>query len=192
MKESPILFSPAMIRAILADRKYVTRRLDKRWLKVKAGDRLWVREGWQPKQHSSDQHAIRYYADGDVRVFHNSIIPGDWRIPKAAAKGQVTCLFMPRWASRILLECEEDARLDRLQDITEEDAQAEGAEKSRCGQSGYAMEPIYSYRTGFVRIWSTLHTKVGEQWADNPEVVRVGRFRRIRPVVAAKAGEPGE
>ena len=159
MREYPILFSGPMIRAILADRKNVTRRLSSQWLKVKAGDRLWVRETFAP----IGEHAVIHQATN---------------IGYSVARWKPS-IHMPRWASRILLECEEDARAESLQDITEEDAQREGVDKSRCGIAGYAMEPVYSYRTGFVRIWSTLHTKPGETWLENPTVIRVGAFRRI-------------
>lgn len=174
-RERPVLFSAPMIRALLADRKHVTRRLSERWLKVKAGDRLWCREmlrlpDGEPWVYEADHQAVMVSKEEETAMLV-------W----AHHKDQDYCssMFMPRWACRIVLECEEDARLERLQDITEEEAEAEGVDKSRCGVSGYAMEPVYSFRTGFVRIWSSLHTKPGERWFDNPEVVRVGRFRRV-------------
>jgi len=161
--------------AILANRKSVTRRLSTQWRKVKAGDRLWCREHLvlpdvYPWLYAADRQPVMVEAKDETAMLV-------W----AHHKQQDYCpsIHMPRFASRILLECQEDARQEQLQDITEEDAQREGVEKSRSGVAGYAMEPVYSYRTGFVKIWSTLHTKPKESWLANPPVVRVGEFRRI-------------
>ncbi len=166
----PILFSGPMVLRLLAREKTVTRRLSKSWLKVKAGDRLWVREAYcfsdafdllKPSQVPSDE-SVLWIADRDCR----GIVGFGWGKTRPG-------IFLPRWASRITLEATEDARVERLQDITEEEAEAEGVAQSRCGRAGYAMEPLYSHRTGFVKIWSTLHTKPGERFTDNPDVVRV-------------------
>jgi hypothetical protein len=178
-REHPILFSAPMIRALLADRKFVTRRLEKRWLKVKAGDRLWVRENFRLETLLEDipvgtltnsKDPVKYCADEFVRGVPIDDF-GRLRVGR----------FMPRWASRILLECEEDARVERLQDITEEEAYAEGV------TDGWPLDdlPYLSGHGGravlnnFAHLWHTLHTKPGERWEDNPEVVRVGRFRRV-------------
>ena len=168
MREHPILFSDPMIQALLDGRKSVTRRMSKRWLKVKAGDRLWVRETWAPF--------------GDRAVIFQATNIG------YPVKRWKPSIHMPRWASRILLECDEDARVEQLQDITEEDAQCEGVEEvthsdgvGRCWRT-YGSEFIShsaTARDSFASLWMTLHTKPGEQWGDNPEVVRVGSFRRI-------------
>ncbi len=96
---------------------------------------------------------------------------------------------MHRTSSRIQLESLEDARSERLQDITEEDAEREGVNLYVPGHGpvtpfeigcdpGYLM--YGKYRLGFEEIWSTLHTKPGERFEDNPEVVRVGAFRRVQ------------
>jgi hypothetical protein len=165
MTEHGIIFSAEMVLALLADRKSVTRRLSKRWLRAKAGDRLWVRETWRPSGQQQDVN-ITYAADRAQRFITAGNTNPEWTIPKAAATGNVSPLFMPRWASRILLECEEDARVERLQDISDIEARAEGME---------SCTPADQFRV----LWDTLHTKPGERWSDNPKVVRLGRFRRL-------------
>lgn len=70
------------------------------------GDRLWVRETWYPTYKG-----VRYRADlhehADSRL--------TWK----------PSIFMPRWASRLTLQVT-DVRVERLQDISEEDCVAEG------------------------------------------------------------------
>ena len=74
---------------------------------------------------------------------------------------------MHRWASRLLLEVK-GVRVERLQDIDEEGARAEGAEPARAG--GNADAPIKTYRTGFVRLWNSINEKRGFGWLDDPWV----------------------
>lgn len=195
-REHPMLFSAPMVRALLADRKHVTRRLSERWLKVKAGDRLWVRETWAATESDCDVPVISYRAGGYMihgatgekrfGTWKDEIFPGE--------AGQIgepeewrPSLFMPRWASRITLEVEEDARMERLQDITDEEAKLEGVQvlplQSEDDPSAWwQVEPgehqERTPRASFRSLWSSLHTKPGERWEDNPMVVRVGRFRR--------------
>lgn len=103
------------------------------------GDRLWVREAWKTgaKLDALDAKGIAakcldagyespgapllYLADGGVRIWGDNDKGdfGDWGRYRHAR-------FMPRWASRITLEVTE-VRVQRLQDITEEDCIAEGA-----------------------------------------------------------------
>lgn len=104
------------------------------------GDRLWVRETWADVNH--DGHpAIAYRADDGLRFIGEddgevedpnlekywfaqwyadliSDVEGNWR----------PSIHMPRWASRITLEITA-MRVERLQDISEEDAIAEGGTK---------------------------------------------------------------
>jgi len=145
MKERPILFSAPMVKAILSGSKTMTRRVVKQdreglldcrptpawdafWKCVacpygQPGDRLWVRETWA----AIDGVAVRYVADNVSRVF-----PVSW--PQSAAihglharhgNKRRPSIHMPRWASRILLEIT-DVRVERAQDISEDDARAEG------------------------------------------------------------------
>lgn len=136
MKERPILFSAPMVRAILEGQKTMTRRVIKQqrpeWALVvgtkepilscphgKVGDRLWVRETWHccdtiqkyVKSGEISRDNIEYRADRP----NVTICDGGW----------TPSIHMPRWASRILLEITE-VRVERLQDISEEDALDEG------------------------------------------------------------------
>lgn len=152
IKERPILFSAPMVRAILEGRKTVTRRVCKpqpsanahttcasgtpmgAWWETgkdiircpygKPGDRLWVRETWAADAQVdavapgdlSQSEPIHYAADGAARQTGCAMIkPG---------KGRPS-IHMPRWVSRILLEITA-MRVERLQDISEEQAVAEG------------------------------------------------------------------
>ena len=147
MKERPILFSTEMVKAILEGRKTQTRRIIKKqphgagewvrqlasWLfpnvnpyiKLKCpygqpGDRLWVRETWALNPWSY-LGGCKYIYRSDYESFPKNEIGKSypdidkWR----------PSIFMPREACRILLEVT-DVRVERLQDITEEDAKAEG------------------------------------------------------------------
>lgn len=142
--ERPILFSAPMVRAILDGTKTQTRRVvktqpvdideDGPYTQVlksvgpisfadrkhavcpygAVGDTLWVRETWfsAPGYRAGDEHVapIGFAADGK---------------PPHPSYSKRPSIFMPRWASRITLEIT-DVRVERLQDISEEDARAEG------------------------------------------------------------------
>jgi hypothetical protein len=176
MTDYPILFSAPMVQALLADRKHVTRRLDHAWLKAKAGDRLWVRETWYcddfqvqrgPFLEVDGAKDLLVYRADEERPFESE--QPTWH----------PSIHMPRWASRILLECEEDARLELLQDIAELDAMAEGVDYCDLPDHDDCFYGMRGHRCAFERLWNTLHTEPGSRWEDNPEVVRVGRFRRL-------------
>jgi hypothetical protein len=196
MKEHPILFSGPMIRAIIDDKKTVTRRLMKPqpayvwgwgvtrsdpehfsahvrypgghqpdpWARCpygKAGDRLWVRETWavdapldQVRREREDVlsgigHGPYYRAD---KVHENTGLT--WR----------PSIFMPRWASRLLLE-NVAVRVERLQDISDADILAEG----------FPEDPP-SYAEGFAAKWNEINPKY--PWESNPWVWVV-EFKRI-------------
>lgn len=158
MKERPILFSAPMVRAILDGTKTQTRRLVKpqpmmvtnhtiaTWDGPSAalqqqlermgrgfpygqpGDRLWIREKFQPLLADGVEHwradwetgkgyAISYPATDGIKEW----IDADDNI----GSGCKPSIHMPRWASRITLEIT-GVRVDRLQDISEADAIAEG------------------------------------------------------------------
>ena len=143
--EKGIIFNAEMVRAILDGRKTMTRRLNKQWLKVKAGDRLWVRETWKPHVQTSVHSPAIYRADYPLGSG-----PGPW----------ISSRFMPRWASRITLEATADARLEKLQKITGMDVGREGFEWDAMGD-----DPFYR----FAKYWDSLNPK--SPWKNNPEVV---------------------
>jgi hypothetical protein len=153
IKERPILFSAPMVRAILEGRKTVTRRaLNERALK-NIGYGVQLGECHElPTEGPLHPNSIGYYTDfcpfgqpGDrlyVRETFNRTNPGgadgvyyyraDGGFPKSIGGGTFTdaeswkpSIHMPRIASRILLEIT-DVRVERLQEISDEQSIAEG------------------------------------------------------------------
>ena len=89
-------------------------------------------------------------------------------------------MFMPRWASRILLEII-DIRVERLQDISEADARAEGITDGGCLSCGEhepcgCTNPTPDARDSYIRLWESING--ADSWAANPWVWVV-EFRRI-------------
>ena len=98
------------------------------------GDRLWVKETWaahlawdgvKPSKIEAPLNVgIWYSADGKKHAYTGKTRPS---------------IFMPRWASRITLEIT-DIRVERLQDITPEDAQSEGARWKDFGRTPHNVQ----------------------------------------------------
>lgn len=156
----------------------------------KPGDRLWVRETWRPvgvKCGCYEQPCdcclfdVVYAADGKVKRFDEWSIDSDWQYPKAAERGNVTGRHMPRWASRITLEITA-IRCERLQDITEDDAKAEGVmfhDGRGIGHSGYRHDYRDVFETAKRSFWSLWRRINGqESWDANP-FVWVVEFKRV-------------
>jgi hypothetical protein len=104
MKRIPVLFTPAMVRAILDGRKTQTRRLKSN---AEAGDVLWVRETWTANPNRKGEYLYKA----------SNPIPGGWKWKPS--------LFMPKEACRLFLRVTE-TRLERLQDASDADILAEG------------------------------------------------------------------
>lgn len=151
-KGRPIIFSAPMVLALLDGRKTQTRRLT--WTALqnsKRGDFLWVRERWATDR-CDDHLAPRNIPRGNPRrqfYFGEAIMP-NWHTARPS-------IHMPRWVSRLTLEVT-DIRLQRLHDITDADAFAEGVK----GEDG-------DYRADFEALWGSIHSP--QCWAVNPEVV---------------------
>jgi hypothetical protein len=166
MAERPIIFSGPMVNAIILAKKTQTRRAVKKpavleWLDQflpefvaapdnhlspygYAGDRLWVRETFAAPW-GLDYHLKFYRAD------HPEPLPNDGRWTPS--------IYMPRQASRLKLHVN-GVRIERLKDISEEDARAEGVSQTTNG----------SYRASFALLWDSLNAKRGCGWDLNPWV----------------------
>lgn len=127
------------------------------------GDRLWVREAWAPEGVDAEEGFYR----PDYRATANGQpTDGRWRSP----------IHMPRWASRLTLIVT-DVRVQRLQDISEDDAIAEGIERTSgsittyCDYEDYPDDPYewFSRPTASFRtLWNSLHGP--DAWNANPWV----------------------
>ena len=212
IKERPILFSAPMVRAILEGRKTVTRRVCKHqpsanahttcasgnpmgaWWETgkdiircpygKPGDQLWVRETFIDLRGTGVEH--RPDPDGPLQryAYAADCRPGSHsdEARKDFGLKYKPSIHMPRAACRILLEIT-DVRVERLQDISEEQAKAEGArlytDHAELGD-WWHVDGIETYsadpRKSFELLWSS----VGGEWEANPWVWVV-ELKRVTP-----------
>ncbi len=209
MTERPILFSGAMVRALPAGTKTQTRRvvkakhlpwlensvlnfLDGKWNQRplpygKPGDRLWVREThylhgiWSVRKDDDGKRRWTFSPNQDMGVQfdepnglirgRSTTVPGWYRRPS---------IHMPRWASRITLEVT-SVRVERLQDISEADARAEGVaydpgEGGTFHVTGLAGCSSDSAVGSFFKLWEKVNGP--GSWDANPWVWVI-EFRRI-------------
>jgi len=201
--ERPILFSAPMVRAILAGTKTQTRRIIKcpphyqieekddgkpwPWMYDserdrdhfmpcpygEPGTRLWVREAWRAVWSSDDEPPRAFNAG--YRFWYEADAPHQDGFGKLRPS-----IHMPRCASRITLEVT-GVRVEKLQDISEADAMAEGVALHDDGKftdymspTGYAGNAVSSYRS----LWTSINGP--SSWEANPYVWAV-EFRRLTP-----------
>ncbi|HIF6270009.1 TPA: hypothetical protein ACX3KD_004989 [Raoultella ornithinolytica] len=143
------------------------------------GDRIWVRETFRVHSRATDVATLVYKASE-----RNSWTEQTHRVPVAVCNKPATpekwtpSLHMPRWASRILLEIT-DVRVERINSISQEDAQAEGLELtgwrptySDPDSGGEVMTPY----DNFAELWSSIYGD--ESWQANPWVWVI-EFKRV-------------
>ncbi len=215
MKERGILFNGPMVRAILAGTKTQTRRVVKpvpdwenpqpccaetsegfqgpinrsmwssggTWTEDEdprrcpygqPGDQLWVREAWAHTVVLGNP--VTVYRAEDNRTDYG----GPWK----------PSIHMPRWASRITLEIT-GVRVERLQDISEQDARAEGCSEDDKIRNAL-VDPVTgkvsveweeragSAREAFCNLWQHINRRRYDEptsWEENP-YVWVVEFRR--------------
>lgn len=193
IRERPILFSGSMVCAILSGAKTQTRRIltpqpdrvenGRPWTTKpgarsygQPGDRLWVRETWALEDLDEGQRlvfradrAATWLEEGPLFYLPSDYEPAKWR----------PSIFMPRDLCRTILEIEA-VRVERLQDITEADARAEGVEITPPRLVGGALASM-SHRENFAALWYDIHGAMGPRaWTANPWVWVVS-FKRVRP-----------
>lgn len=204
-KVRPIIFSAPMVRAILGGRKTQTRRIVKPqpmladkvvYNNGEVGEWRYMHEGWRWRNeeiYEGDPFRCPYGGVGGVlwvrEVFHTSphftcLYRADYDdgalLPKVVAHGGwKPSIHMPRRVSRIALEIT-GIRVERLQEISEADAQAEGA---RCVDAVTGREVLFpigsrigSYRVHYRAIWESIHG--AGSWESNP-FVWVIEFRSL-------------
>lgn len=183
-KQRPILFSTAMVQNILDGRKTQTRRVAKEFESFenmdkllarfpnqegcpygKPSDILWVRETWA----KSNKGTVIFRADATDETGQrwHSIAKGD---PNNEVKWKPS-IHMPLAAARIFLRIK-SVRVERLQEISEADAIAEGV--TDFGKQEF--HPIWTAKKAFKSIWQSINGP--ESWDANPWVWVV-EFERI-------------
>lgn len=228
----PILFSTAMVQALLAGRKLQTRRVvkpqpaalwggtnlhshvfnglklvgdrpsDHYWLcpHGRPGDLLWVKESWAYRLDCDHLNGTQLYERGVREAWYWADGPEKCcRTGCAGAAGRVrTGRFMPRWASRITLRIA-DVRVERLQEISEADAIAEGVERvahpagldepawksyeiihegrHKGKPNPHSVVPNRSAITSYRELWENLNGP--KSWDANPWIWRIC-FERIQ------------
>lgn len=153
-------------------------------LRHRVGDRLWVREAWA-YVGSNDPGWVLYRASGyEAECARHRL---DRPYPDESTVRWRPSIHMPRALSRITLEVTA-VQVERLQDISEEDAEAEGVVDGLhdfdC-RNGYLPDPAgYCVngcgQDGYVEVFRRLWTSINgpDSWEANPEVAVVS-FRRI-------------
>jgi hypothetical protein len=198
----PILFNTEMVQAILEGRKTVTRRVIKpqpiagirksvfvpsgiedghgREIKLlyKVGDILYVRETF----NNTETDTVLYAADKDFIDFGCKEVDR-YLFMESEIKWKPS-IHMPKEAARIFLKVT-DVRVERLQDITEEQAIKEGFEQFACTNcrgsgcsdcSGSGLEE--PGMVGFIYTWDNIYEKRGYGWEANPWVWVI-EFERV-------------
>lgn len=170
-KEHPILFSTPMVNAILEGRKVQTRRIVKgtalEWLEQgftpefvadpdnnlcpfgKVGHLLWVRETFAIEESPNEYRLVIYKATDPE-------YPGKWK----------PSIFLKRKDCRILLRVEA-LRIERLQDITEEDSVCEGVQEDKFLD--------LTARENFCCLWN----KINGNWDADPWVWVISFYRAV-------------
>lgn len=219
-KERPILFSGAMVRALLDGSKTQTRRAVKPqpnadtqhwWTTFAAsdvreigkkvprdggewcsrqtgkavrcpygerGDRLWVREAWSyywggEYLYQKMPECVLHRADGFPTSLGSRPNGADFRWRPS--------IHMPRWASRLTLEIT-DVRVQRLQDTSEGDAEAEGIDFMRHVPD---VDETLSARQLYAALWDSINERRGFSWASNPWVWAITFKRLDDPAIKA-------
>lgn len=205
MRERGMIFNAEMVRAILNGSKTQTRRIVKSqyqhesqqlvkcedglfrwWIRGaqiphggpvnqkygKVGDRIWVRETWAEAGAGAPELTL-------YRANYPEHVPSHYEnITPVSDIRWTPSIHMPRWASRILLEITA-VRVERLNAISDKDAQAEGLE--RYNDDGIVYYGPYGRgdcrpERAFSELWQSIYGE--SSWQANPWVWVI-EFKRV-------------
>lgn len=184
-----ILFKTDMVQAILEGRKTVTRRVYCQ--PCKPGDLLYVRETWNRVKFGREgEWHYEYRASCENPAYFSNGSFAEWR----------PSIHMPREAARIFLRVT-DVRVERLQDITDEQARAEGAmafclsvDSEDTPDSERTWHDAGPALPDFIRIWNS-NIKPADRdkygWDANPWVWVI-EFERISKEAALEVQKGGD
>jgi hypothetical protein len=130
----------------------------------RSGDRLWVRETWSHDAESLEQCRS---AHEDIMAGHDGMGYGPYYRATEIAPDTLRwrpAIHMPRWASRITLGLT-DVRVERLQEVSDEDAFAEGIQTA----VDLGQRDDGTARGAFRVLWDSINAKRAP-WASNPWV----------------------
>jgi hypothetical protein len=208
-KFHPILFSTPMVQAILEGRKIMTRRIVKPQPNENGVDYMknaplgwesYYKEIWKPwKWETEEGESIskQPYTIGQILWVRETWVDNKGELPtdlgfvykaelgtkelqysKELGVKWKPSIFMPKAACRIFLEIT-NVKVERLQDISEEDAKAEGVELLPNNRYKYYLSnyfdcvtAVYSFKT----LWQKINGR--ESWESNP-FVWVVSFKKI-------------
>lgn len=203
-KEKGILFTTEMVRAILSGAKTQTRRVLKKaphnenivWSRV-VGPWAEFEDEYNRETNEGKKWSVKLpYRVNDILYVKETYATGVEGCPSIGGYSGITyradhqdprgdgpanpikwysSMFMPKALARIWLEVLE-VRVERLQNISHEDAIAEGMFDRDAGYYGFS---VYSYAIANYRLtWYKINAKRGYPWKLNPWVA-VYTFRRI-------------
>ena len=156
------------------------------------GDLLWVRETVKAVERQDGSDGVTYLADDHWQPIPNTRAAAEAWTDLYGYRGKrgatVPPIHMPRWASRLTLEVT-GVKVQRLQDISEADVEAEGTEFANRPFGDWKLIPgiwdLAAIERGveqlteppaaikYAYLWNTINAEPGRRWADNPWVVAV-------------------
>jgi len=159
-------------------------------LRFSPGDRLWVREAIT--KFVSGERATCHYPADNTGVLGNGVLSvSDGRAVWFWKRDALPAIHMPRWASRLTLTVT-DVRVQRLQEIDEADAVAEGVERFADGANwkDYSPQPKPIHvqvnpKRSYATLWDALHG--ADAWAANPYVAALTFTVALANIDAADA-----
>jgi len=192
MKERPIIYSTPMVQALLDDKKTMTRRIFKDDPKLQFDANIDL-STWFKEHYEYIMSFCTYGKPGDVLYVRESFsyydgvgfnYKADFKAPECFK--WKPSIHMPKAAARIWLQIT-DVRVERLQEISEPDAKAEGVERKAMSEV-FKCRTLYKYKdyiftkselipdafnylspvNSFKSLWTLING--ANSWADNPWV----------------------